>query len=137
MHDMRALLNELLKEYKPWDWTAKCQEVFEKIKKTLMSELFLTHYNPDLEIIVASDAISYGIGACILHKMTDGILKSIAHVSRALLPVEKNLFTNRKRGSWEFQSSTTIFMVDTSLNKQTTSHYSLFLADCRDGVQSC
>ena len=51
MHDLHALLNELLKKNKPWDWIAE----FEKIKKTLTSELFLTHYNPDLEIIVASD----------------------------------------------------------------------------------
>ena len=55
-----------------------------------MSDLFLTHNNSDLEIIVASDACSYGIEACILHKMTDGITKPIAHASRALLPAEKN-----------------------------------------------
>ena len=43
-----------------------------------------------MDIIVASDASSYGVGACILHKMTDGTTKPIAHVSRALLPAEKN-----------------------------------------------
>ena len=68
----------------------ECQEAFEKIKKTLMSDLFLTHYNPDLEIIVASDASSYSVGACILHKMTEGTLKSITYASRTLLPVVKN-----------------------------------------------
>ena len=55
-----------------------------------MLKLFLTHYNPDLEIIVASNASSYVVGACILHKMTDGTLKPIAHALRTLLPVEKN-----------------------------------------------
>ena len=55
-----------------------------------MSDLFLTHYNLDLKIIVASDASSYGIGACILHKMTNGTTKPIARVSRALLPAEKD-----------------------------------------------
>ena len=55
-----------------------------------MSELFLTHYNSDLEIIVASHASLYSVGACILHKMTDGTLKPIAHALRALLPVEKD-----------------------------------------------
>ena len=33
-------------------------------------------YDPKLEIIVASDASSYGVGACILHKMPDGKKKS-------------------------------------------------------------
>ena len=52
--------------------------------------MFFTRYNPDLENIIASDASSYGNGACILHKMTAGTTKPIAHVSRASLPAEKN-----------------------------------------------
>ena len=67
----------------------------------LTSELFLTHYNPDLEIRVASDASSYDVGACIPHKMTDGTLKPIAHASRALL-LRKKSFANRKRISWDY-----------------------------------
>ena len=74
---------------------------FEKIKKTLTSDLFLTHYNPDLEIIVAINACSYDVGAWFLHQMTDETLKLIAYASRALLPVEK-IFANRKRGSWGY-----------------------------------
>ena len=66
MQNLRGLLNELLKKDKPWLWTPECQESFEKIKKTLTSDLSLTHYDPTLDIIVASDANSYGIGACIL-----------------------------------------------------------------------
>ena len=48
----------------------------------------LTHYNPELDIM-ASDASSHGIGACILHKMPDGSKKPVAHVSRSLFPSEK------------------------------------------------
>ena len=89
-HDLRALLNELLKIKQLWMWTKECPQAFEKMKKILTSDLFLTHYNPGLEIIVANDASSYGIGACILHKMTDGATKPIAYALRALLPTEKN-----------------------------------------------
>ena len=81
MHELRAPLNDLLKKDKKWKWTA-----FEKIKTTLTSEQFLTHFDPKLNIIVASDASSYRIGAWILHLMPDGSKEPIAHASRTLLP---------------------------------------------------
>ena len=71
-------LNELLKD-KKWKWTPEYQTAFDQIKKALTSDLFLTHYNPKLEIIVASDARSYGVGACILHEMPDGTKKPIGY----------------------------------------------------------
>ena len=68
----------------------ECQTAFDQIKKALTSDIFLTHYDPRLEIIVASDASSYGVGACILHKMPDRTKKPIAYASRTLLPTEKH-----------------------------------------------
>ena len=90
MHNLRAPLNELLKEDKDYEWTPECQEAFVKIKEVLMSDLFLTHYNPDPDIIVASDASSYSTWACILLKMLDGSHKPVDHASWSLLPAEKN-----------------------------------------------
>ena len=58
MQNLRGPLNELLKKDKPWLWTPECQESFEKIKKTLTSDLSLTHYDPTLDIKIASDASS-------------------------------------------------------------------------------
>ena len=91
MHNLRAPLNELLKKDKTWRWTPECQAAFEKIKETLTSDLSLslTHYDPKFDMIVASDARSYGIGACILHKPPDVTRKVIAHASRSFLPAEK------------------------------------------------
>ena len=68
----------------------ECQTTFDQIKKALTSDLFLTHSDPNLEIIVASDTSSYRVGSCILHKMPDGTKKPIAHVSRTLLPAKKH-----------------------------------------------
>ena len=89
MQNLRGSLNELLKKDKPWLWTPECHESFEKIKKTLTSDLSFDRYDPTLDIIVASDASSYGIDACILHKLTDGSRKAVAHASRSLQPPEK------------------------------------------------
>ena len=104
MQNLRGPLNELLKKDKPSLWTPECQESFEKIlknpecqesfeniKKTLTSDLSLTHYDPTLDIIVASDARSYGIGACILHRLPDDSWKTVAHASRSLQPLESNI----------------------------------------------
>ena len=59
-------------------------------KEKLTSDLFLTHFDPNLDIIVASDASTHGVGACILHKWKDGKVRPIAHASRSLLPTEHN-----------------------------------------------
>ena len=90
LHNLHAPLNELLKKDKKWRWTPECQTAFDQIKKALTSDLFLTHYDSKLEIIVASDTSSYEVGTCILHKMPDGTKKPIAHASRTLLPAEKH-----------------------------------------------
>ena len=89
MQNLRGTLNELLKKEKPWSWTPECQESFEKIKKTLISDLSLTHYDPTLDIKDASYASSHGRGACILHKLPDDSQKAVAHASRSLLPAQK------------------------------------------------
>ena len=62
----------------------ECLEAIEKIKGILAWDLFITHYNPNLEIIVMSDTISYGIGACILQKKwkTDHRNQSLTHQGR-------------------------------------------------------
>ena len=64
------------KKNKKWRWTPECQTAFDQIKKALKSDLFLLHYDSKLEIIVASDASSYGVGSCILHKIPDGTKKA-------------------------------------------------------------
>ena len=93
-----------------------------------MSDLFLIHYNLDLEIIVASDASSYDVGACILHTMTDGTLKPIAHALIALLSAEKKIIRRLKK--WllglysQSQSFTAIFFGRHSTNRpQATTHH--------------
>ena len=126
MPNLRAPLNELLKKDKDWEWTPECQEAFVQIKEVLTLDLFLTHFNPDLYIIVASDVSSYSIGAYILHKMPNGSHKPVAHASRTLLPAEKNYSQIEKESLgiiFGLRSFTGTFIVDSSHCRRTINHY--------------
>ena len=48
------------------------------------------HFNPDLKLILASDASNYGIGAVLLHEMPHGTERPIGYVSRSLSPAQRN-----------------------------------------------
>lgn len=85
----RGPLDELLKANIEWKWTKQHQQCFQQLKDILSSDLLLTHYDPQLKIIVAADASNYGLGACIQHEFPDGSIKTICHASRSLTPAEK------------------------------------------------
>jgi hypothetical protein len=59
----------------------------------LQSADLLVHFNPDLKLVLASDASNYGIGAVLSHKMPDGTERPIGYVSRSLNPAERNYST--------------------------------------------
>lgn len=90
MRDLRAPLDKLLKKEAKWNWTEDCQNVFERSKEILKSDLLLTHYDPNRPIVVAADASKNGLGAVISHRFMDGTEKAIAHASRSLTPTECN-----------------------------------------------
>ncbi|VDL89771.1 unnamed protein product [Schistocephalus solidus] len=62
MHRLRYLMNELLKKNVKWIWSRECQQAIEEGKVMLNFDLLLTHFNPDLKIVVAEDVSKYGIG---------------------------------------------------------------------------
>ena len=67
-----TLLYKLLKYNEPWDWTSRQKKAFERSKELLLSLQLLVHFDPNLEIHLACDASSYGIGAVLSHRMPDG-----------------------------------------------------------------
>ncbi|KAA3671050.1 uncharacterized protein DEA37_0005807 [Paragonimus westermani] len=90
MHRVRAPLNRLLTKDVSWNWSTECQNSFEEVKKMLNSDNLLTHFDPTLQIVVASDASSYGVGAVLSHLYPDGSQKAVAHAARSLSSAEKN-----------------------------------------------
>ena len=89
MHRVRAPMNHLLTKDQPWNWSEQCQKAFEAIKAMLTSDLLLTYFNPELEIVLAADASNTGVGAVISHRFPDGSEKAIAHAARTLTSTEQ------------------------------------------------
>ncbi|PIO66192.1 hypothetical protein TELCIR_12102 [Teladorsagia circumcincta] len=71
-------------------WNPECNAASELAREVLASDLLLTHYNPNLPIVIAADASDYGIGAVISHRYPDGTEKAVYHASRSLTAKEKN-----------------------------------------------
>ena len=59
-------------------------------KEALTSSTILAHFDPQLPIVLAGDASSYGIGAMISHAYPDGSERPIAFASCTLSQSEKN-----------------------------------------------
>ncbi|PIO53025.1 hypothetical protein TELCIR_25660 [Teladorsagia circumcincta] len=90
LHNLRAPSDALTKKDAVYTWTPECQSSFDKIKATINSDLLLTHYDPNLPIIVAADASNYEIGATLSHRFPNGCEKVVYHASRCLTPAQKN-----------------------------------------------
>ncbi|VDM04752.1 unnamed protein product [Schistocephalus solidus] len=67
MYRLHHPRNELLKKDVKWIWSRERQQAFEEVKLMLSSDLLLTHFNPDLMIVVAAEASDYGIVTEISH----------------------------------------------------------------------
>ena len=48
------------------------------------------YYYPELELMVASDALAYRIGAVLSHKMSKGEERPVAFASESLTAAERN-----------------------------------------------
>lgn len=85
-------LYRLLRKDVQWRWTANKAAIFKSstFKQLLTSVDVLVHYNLEFELVVASDASSYGIGAVLLHKLPSDEEKPIAFASRSLSAAECN-----------------------------------------------
>ncbi|KAL7079782.1 hypothetical protein ACQ4LE_001691 [Meloidogyne hapla] len=98
MHKLRGPLDKLLKKEVKWEWSKEQEDAFQSVKKVLSSDLLLTHFDPELEIIVTADASNYGVGAVISHRFPDGKEKVIEYASKSLIAAEKNYSQIEKEG---------------------------------------
>ena len=89
----RAPLDALVKPDISFVWNKVHEDAFQKCKKLASNSALLTHFDPDLPLILTTDASPYGVGACLSHKVTiDGKsrLLPIAYASASLKDSQKN-----------------------------------------------
>ena len=63
--DLARPLNALTRKNVPFEWTPVCQESFELLKTSLMTEPILTYPYPNLPYVLFTDASKYA-WACVL-----------------------------------------------------------------------
>ena len=88
-------LYDMQKE-KNFVWSDKCNQAFIRIKKELVDDKNLVHYDQTLPVKLVTDASNVGVAATLLHIMSDGTERPIAWASRVLRNSEKNYSTIHK-----------------------------------------
>ena len=89
-------LHQLLRKGSKWAWLEQQQTAFEEAKELLQSTDLLVHFDPEKELVLATDASDYGVGAVLLHKMKNGTERPIGYVSRSLQEAERKYSTLEK-----------------------------------------
>ncbi len=89
MAQMLSPICKLLQKGTQFNWTKECQTALTKIREEIAKDVILTHFDPDNEIIVATDASNVGLGACLINKV-GAEEKVVTFASRTLLPAEKS-----------------------------------------------
>ena len=84
-----APLHNLTRKDKPYEWTEKCEQAFQKLKQACISEPVLRMFDPKKPIRIETDASDLAIGGCLTQEY-DGKWHPIAYHSRKMSPAEQN-----------------------------------------------
>ena len=84
----RPITNLLRKETK-FEWKTQATEAFTELKEAFTSAPILRHFNPELEVIIETDASNFAIG-CVLSQKWEKRLHPVAFHSRKMTPAEMN-----------------------------------------------
>src|SRR5262245_55394738 len=94
--DIVIPLTRLTRKDIPWDFNEECRIAFENLKKAFISAPVLTHWYPDAEMILETDASDYAIAAILNIMKEDKEIHPVAFFSRTLNSAELNYDTHDK-----------------------------------------
>ena len=79
-----------------FEWTTECQQAMDTLKHKLVSAPIRNYYDPDLPVVIVTDASGYGIGATLANVTSEGKTKLLAYGSRTLKAAELSWSTTEK-----------------------------------------
>ena len=82
-------MRDLLSKGNQWLWGTAQEQAFQKVKSLLSSTPVLAMYDPQAETMVSSDASSFGLGALLAQKQSDGQWRPVAYASRSMSRTEQ------------------------------------------------
>ncbi len=80
----------------PWKFDDKCMAAFNELKQAFTHAPILTHWVPDRQLVVETDASDYAIAAILSIYLEDREIHPIAFLSRSLHNAELNYDTHDK-----------------------------------------
>lgn len=83
-------LNALLKNDITFEWNAMHEKAFQQIKNMICEVPILAYYDPRKQIVISSDASSYGIGSCLIQVDKDDNREIVAYISRTMTQTERH-----------------------------------------------
>ena len=83
-------LTALTKKGTTFNWTIKSEEAFLALKAEFLKQPILAHFNPDLKIVVETDASDYVSAGILSQWGEDGLLHPVAFYSAKHNPAECN-----------------------------------------------
>jgi len=94
--DIVVPLTRLTRKDTPWNFTDDCRRAFAALKTAFTTAPVLTHWMPDVPIVVETDASDYAIAGILSVQCPDNELRPVAFYSRTLTPPELNYDTHDK-----------------------------------------
>ena len=94
--DIVILLTHLIQKNIPWNFNSSCQDAFNSLKKAFTSAPILTHWIPDAQLIIKTDASDYALAAILLIVNEDNEVHLVAFHSCTFTAVELNYNTHDK-----------------------------------------
>jgi hypothetical protein len=94
--DIVVPLIQLTRKDVTWNFSEECRKSFEALKNAFTSAPLLTHWMPDVPIIVETDASDYAIAGILSIVCPDSELRPVAFYSRTLSAPELNYDTHDK-----------------------------------------